>query len=66
VKRRVLLAVMVATSGAGLFLLVPGSGAKAHAATTVPPACVVVNGPSGLTIQVGYAPDGPGDCPVQL
>jgi hypothetical protein len=33
-----------------------------HAAGPVPPACVVVNGPSGATVQAGYAPNGPGDC----
>jgi hypothetical protein len=34
----------------------------ASAAGPVPAACVVVNGPSGLTVQVGYAPSGPADC----
>jgi hypothetical protein len=60
--RRVLLAVTAATVGGSLCLLIPGAGAKPHAATTLPPACVVVNGPSGATIQIGYAPNGPSDC----
>ena len=34
----------------------------ASAAGPVPPACVVVNGPNGLTVQAGYAPNGPADC----
>jgi hypothetical protein len=61
-KRRVLVAVTAATIGAGLYLAMPGASAKPHAATTVPAACVVVNGPNGLTIQVGYAPTGPAGC----
>jgi hypothetical protein len=28
------------------------------------PACVVVNGPGGLHLQLGYAPNGPEDCTV--
>jgi len=27
-----------------------------------PAACLVVNGPSGLHLQIGYAPHGPSDC----
>jgi hypothetical protein len=60
-KRRVLLAATALTVGGGLYLLTPGTSAKPHAASN-PPTCVVVNGPNGLTIQVGYAPTGPGDC----
>ena len=60
-KRRILLAATALTVGGGLYLLVPGADAKPHAAT-IPPACVVVNGPNGLTVQVGYAPNGPSDC----
>lgn len=36
--------------------------APTRPATSVPPACVVVSGPSGATLQVGYAPNGPSDC----
>ena len=61
-KHRVLLAVTAATVAAGLYLAMPGASAKPHAATTVPAECVVVNGPNGLTIQVGYAPSGPAGC----
>lgn len=61
-KRRALLAVTAATVGGGLYLAMPGASAKSHAATTVPAECVVVNGPNGLTIQVGYAPTGPAGC----
>lgn len=36
--------------------------ALAAPAPSAPPACVVVNGPSGAVLQVGYAPNGPADC----
>ena len=39
-------------------LLVPASSSAA------PAACVVVNGPAGLHLQLGYAPNGPEDCTV--
>jgi hypothetical protein len=57
--RRRLLVVALAVGGC-LSVLAPLAGpAKA---ATVPPACVVVHGPNGLTIQVGYAPTGPSGC----
>ena len=61
-KRRALLAMTAATVAGGLYLVTPGASTKPHAATTVPAECVVVNGPNGLTIQVGYAPSGPAGC----
>ena len=41
-----------------------GAGVPAMATTSssVPAACVVVNGPNGATVQAGVAPNGPGDC----
>jgi hypothetical protein len=47
---------------AGLATLAVAAPTIASAATPVPPACVVVNGPNGLTVQAGYAPNGPADC----
>ena len=41
---------------------IPTVAARAATAPVIPPACIVVHGPSGLTIQVGYAPDGPATC----
>lgn len=55
-RKRVLLAMVV---GGTLSVLAPAAYATA---TTLPPACVVVHGPSGATVQVGYAPNGPGAC----
>jgi hypothetical protein len=60
--KRVLLAATALATGAGLFLLVPGGPGSKHAATTARPACVVIKAGNGLTIQLGYAPNGPGDC----
>ena len=52
--------------GGGLALAATlSAGIPALAATSsssVPPACVVVNGPSGVSVQAGYAPNGPSDC----
>jgi hypothetical protein len=50
-------AVAFAGVAAAVAMLVPVSS---HAAP--PAACVVVNGPSGLHLQLGYAPNGPSDC----
>ena len=61
-KRRILLAVTATVTGAGIYLFVPVGHPAKHSATTLPPACVVLNGGNGLTIQIGYAPNGPGDC----
>jgi hypothetical protein len=57
-KKRILAA---ALAGGAIGVLAPGIYASAHAAT-VPPECVVVHGPGGATVQVGYAPNGPSDC----
>lgn len=47
---------LAASLGAGI----PALAAPSNSA--VPPACVVVNGPNGLSVQAGYAPGGPSDC----
>jgi len=57
VRVRTIYAGLVALATLGLV-----APAIASAAGPVPPACVVVNGPSGLTVQAGYAPDGPAGC----
>lgn len=41
---------------------VPALAATSSPSPTLPPACVVVNGPNGAHLQVGYAPGGPADC----
>jgi len=53
--------VAVSALAAAFPLVIP---AAAHAGTSLPtgPACVVVNGPNGLHVQVGYAPTGPKGC----
>lgn len=56
-KRRVLFGMVAAAGGLSALALAPA----AHA-TTVPPACVVVHGPNGLSLQVGYSPTGPAGC----
>jgi len=51
--------------GCLVFAVSLGAGIPAVAAMTsrsVPPACVVVNGPNGVSVQAGYAPNGPSDC----
>ncbi|HLW17985.1 MAG TPA: hypothetical protein VKV69_11575 [Actinomycetota bacterium] len=52
------IAVGIAALTSALAMLVPVSS---RAAT---PTCIVINGPKGLHIQVGYAPHGPQDCKV--
>ena len=52
------IAVGIAALAGAVAMLVPASS---RAAT---PKCVVINGPHGLHIQVGYAPNGPQDCKV--
>ena len=47
-----------AAAAATVALLVPTTG------SALEPACVVVNGPGGLHLQLGYAPNGPEDCTV--
>jgi len=51
------LALTLAAAAGALSLLVPMTS---HAA--VKPACVVVNGPGGFHLQVGYSPTGPAGC----
>lgn len=48
--------------GSALAVVLAGIAVPALAAPTVPPACVVVHGPSGAHLQVGLAPHGPADC----
>jgi hypothetical protein len=50
------LALMVVAAAGAIALLVPASS------SAVQPACVVVDGPGGLHLQIGYAPNGPDDC----
>jgi hypothetical protein len=59
-RKRVLIACGVAAATAAL--AAPLTAAAVFQATSVPAACVVVNGPGGATIQAGYAPTGPGGC----
>jgi hypothetical protein len=50
---------VAATAG----VTIPALAAPAKpAAPTLPPACVLVTAPNGVQLQVGYAPNGPGDC----
>jgi len=56
------LALLSAGALAALLMLVPlGAGAR-PAVPKAKAACVVVNGPAHFHLQVGYAPNGPGDC----
>ncbi|MGH2794905.1 MAG: hypothetical protein ACRDKG_11445 [Actinomycetota bacterium] len=52
------LALALAAAAATVTMLVPVGGSAAE------PACIVVNGPAGLHLQLGYAPNGPEDCTV--
>ena len=56
--KRKKIAVAVASVAAAIAMLAP---ATSHAATQT---CLVVNGPNGFHLQVGYAPHGPSDCKV--
>jgi hypothetical protein len=58
-RKRLLVAVVVGGALAGLFPLAVQASSTSAAAT---PTCVVVTGPGGLNLQVGYAPNGPADC----
>jgi hypothetical protein len=58
-RRRLAILFMSAAAAAAL---VPTLAAHASTSATLPPACVVIHGPQGLTVQVGYAPDGPTTC----
>ena len=53
-KRKIALG--IAAAAAAIAMLVPSTGSAAQ------PACIVVDGPGGLHLQVGYAPNGPDDC----
>jgi hypothetical protein len=53
---RTKIALSLAAVAGAVALLIPASS---HAAQ---PACVVVNGPGGLHLQIGYAPTGPDGC----
>ena len=55
-KTRSKVGIAIAGAFASAALLVP---ATSHAAT---PTCIVIKGPSGLNIQIGYAPNGPASC----
>jgi hypothetical protein len=51
------IAIALASLAGVLAMLVPISARAA-----VPAECVVVNGPNGVHLQLGYAPHGPSDC----
>ena len=61
-KRRVLLTATALAIAGGIYLVAPVGHPTKHAATALPPACVVLNVGNGLTVQLGYAPNGPGNC----
>jgi len=54
-KRKI--AAGIAALAGAIAMLVP---AASHAAPQ--PLCVVINGPGGVHIQVGYSPSGPSGC----
>ncbi|MBV9041460.1 MAG: hypothetical protein JOZ68_10665 [Acidimicrobiia bacterium] len=58
-KKRV--AIVSAVAGA-LMVAVPFAVHTPAKAATVPAACIVVNGPNGAHLQVGYSPTGPAGC----
>ena len=61
-RKRIVLACL---AGAAITIAAP-LAASANAQTApASPACVVVNGPNGLHLQIGYAPTGPDGC-IQL
>lgn len=53
-RRRIVLG--FAAAAATIAMLVPAAGSAA------PRTCVVADGPGGLHLQLGYAPNGPEDC----
>jgi hypothetical protein len=58
-RKRLLVAGVVGGAVMALFPL----SAQAKPTSAAPAAtCVVVTGPGGLNLQVGYAPNGPADC----
>ena len=56
--KRKKLAVAVAGVAAAIATLAPTAS---HAAA---PTCVIINGPHGFHLQIGYAPNGPASCKV--
>ncbi|MBV8690494.1 MAG: hypothetical protein JOZ37_05530 [Actinobacteria bacterium] len=58
-KKRLLVGGLVGGVLAVLFPFAAQAGTHTAAA---PATCIVVSGPSGLNLQVGYAPNGPADC----
>jgi len=59
-KKRILIA--CAFAGGTLSLAIPFAARATTQAASVPPACFVIAGPNGLTVQAGYAPTGPAGC----
>lgn len=57
-KKRIAIAV---AAGAAL-LVTAGATTNLAQAQASSPACVVIHGPNGLHLQVGYAPTGPDAC----
>lgn len=55
-KKRLLLGLV---AGLGVLAVPVAAGASVLPSQS---ACVVVQGPNGVTVQVGYAPDGPSGC----
>ena len=58
-RKRFVLACLAGTAIAIAAPLAASANAQAPQAS---PACIVVNGPNGLHLQVGYAPTGPDGC----
>lgn len=52
------IAVGIAALAGAVAMLVPVSSRAAS------PTCIIIKGPHGLNIQIGYAPHGPQDCKV--
>lgn len=59
-RKRILIG--CALAGGGLAVAVPLAATTTTQAASVPAACVVINGPNGVTVQAGYAPTGPAGC----
>ncbi|HEU5034407.1 MAG TPA: hypothetical protein VFT62_06575 [Mycobacteriales bacterium] len=61
-RTRMIIGGVLVAATAGLAIPALASSPTSSTGSTVPPACVVVTGPNGATVQVGYAPNGPADC----
>lgn len=59
-RTRMIIGGVVVAATAGLTL--PALASPTKPAQPAAPTCVVVNGPNGATLQLGYAPDGPAGC----